>query len=105
MSVDCGPRVRAWTAHPTADGRSRTGRPFGHGPAAIRSKTAPGHRWRAPHNGVDIASPTPSWRRQNPIGDNLVLDLRGAFEDLGQPGVAPVALHREVGGVAVAAVD
>src|SRR5262245_2989616 len=39
------------------------------------------------------------------VADDAELDLGRALEDLGQSGVAPVALDREVGGVAGATVD
>src|SRR6185369_16024248 len=42
---------------------------------------------------------------QVPVRDDAQLDLRGPLEDLREPGVAPVPLDREVGGVAGPAVD
>src|SRR5260370_33516571 len=42
---------------------------------------------------------------QQVIGDDALLDLRGAFEDLGQPSIAPVTLDGVQGGAARAAED
>src|SRR3970040_2122727 len=47
----------------------------------------------------------PSTVPDEAVRDDPKLDFGGAFEDLGQPGVAPVALDGEVGGVAITAVD
>ena len=44
-------------------------------------------------------------RRQHPVADDAALDLAGALEDRGEPGVAPVALDPPLGRVAVAAVQ
>src|SRR5712671_1258615 len=51
---------------------------------------------------------SPIWKRlpgacQEMVRDDALLDLRSALEDLGQPGIAPVALDGVQGGVARAA--
>ena len=43
--------------------------------------------------------------RQQAVGDDPHLDFGGTLENLGQPRIAPVALEREILGIAVAAVD
>ena len=53
----------------------------------------------------DASSPRGISVPQQRVRDDLPLDLRGALEDGGQPGVAPVALDRVLSGVAVAAED
>src|SRR4051794_12476398 len=64
-----------------------------------------GRSWTAVTRGTDSC---PSGQRaagEETVADDPLLDLAGALEDRGQPGVAPVPLDLPLGGVAVAAVQ
>src|SRR3954447_26007014 len=64
-----------------------------------------GRSWTAVTRGTDSCPSGEGAAGEQAVADDPLLDLAGALEDRGQPGIAPVPLDLPLGGVAVAAVQ
>ena len=105
-------RVTEWRVVDPADSALGDRRPAApeHDPPDLRREERPAAAQRPPRRGRLTPSPRRAPRSADPQAQDLArdheaLDLAGALADLGELGVAQVALDRVLGHVAVAAVD